>query len=381
MKIAVIGVYYSENLGDGIICDSVAWWMKKAFPQAEIEIIDIEGKENFSPQHPASVRLLQYRHLKLMWDNFLTRTGINDRIYYWNKIDVDTRQEFYDRIGNKGYDAVVFAGGQLFMDWLSMDICEFLKRLEQKNIPVFFNACGVGAAISENIRKDLSRYLQNKNVRFISSRDDAEKIEKRYLGNGKKVFETYDPALCCKEAYRLEPRKDSMLGLGIMYSTHVRQGKLTAFWLKIIRELEKRKIKWKMFCNGSADDYNYGCYILKKTGLDKETHIFDYPKEPKELIRQITSFDRIISFRLHSHIVAAAYDIPAVSIVWDDKLRFFYRKIHHEERCRSIEDTPKTILDTLSRAVKEGYDRVLIEEQKIFSRELLVSRIKEAFDE
>ena len=377
MKIAVIGVYYSANLGDGIICESVAWWLKKAFPQADIEIIDKERKKSFSPQIQVSLRILQYRKLKLAWENFLTRTGINDRIYYWNKVDVDTRQEFYDEIGNRGYDAVIFAGGQLFMDWLSMDICEFLKRFEQKNIPVFFNACGVGFSISKNIQRNLGKHLRNENIKLISTRDDAEAVEKRYLNGEKKVIETYDPALYCKEVYGQGNRKTDMLGLGIMYSTHAGLRKLTTFWINIIKELQKRQIKWKMFCNGSVDDYNYGCYILCKFGLKKEQYMLDYPKYPQELVRQITFFDKIISFRLHSHIVAAAYDIPAVAIVWDDKLRSFYRRINCEERCRTIEDSPKLIVDTLLTAGREGYDRTLLEEQKSFSCKLLISKIKE----
>ena len=32
MKIAVIGVYYASNLGDAIICDCVAFWLKKKWP-------------------------------------------------------------------------------------------------------------------------------------------------------------------------------------------------------------------------------------------------------------------------------------------------------------------------------------------------------------
>lgn len=375
MKIAVIGVYYSENLGDGVICDCVAYWLKQAFPEADIHIIDIEGKTDFLLQQSVTIKLLQYRHYKLKWDEFLTKTGIKDRIYYWNKLDVDTRRDFYEKIGKGNFDAAVFAGGQLFMDWLSLDICEFLKQFEKRNVPVYFNACGVGFAISENIRRQLNKYLIKNNVRLISSRDDAEMVEARYLCKKRKTYRTFDPALWCKEVYGEIKKSRDLLGLGIMYSNHTSFKKLTRFWISLIKELEKRHIKWKMFCNGSAEDYSYGWYVLKKAGLKGEQYILPYPKRPKELVKQITSFSKIISFRLHSHIIAAAYDIPAVAIVWDDKLRFFYRKIHHEERCRSERDSPDVILDTLDTAVKEGYDRAVIEKQKDFSRKLLIDAI------
>ena len=172
MKIAVIGVYYSENLGDGVICDCVAYWLKQAFPEADIHIIDIEGKTDFLLQQSVTIKLLQYRHYKLKWDEFLTKTGIKDRIYYWNKLDVDTRRDFYEKIGKGNFDAAVFAGGQLFMDWLSLDICEFLKQFEKRNVPVYFNACGVGFAISENIRRR-QRSARMSGFRAVDRRHDV----------------------------------------------------------------------------------------------------------------------------------------------------------------------------------------------------------------
>lgn len=376
MKIAVIGVYYSENLGDAVICDCVAYWLKQAFPDDEICVIDIEGKTDFSTQYSVTMKLLRYRYCKLKWDEFLTKSGIKDRIYHWNKLDVDTRQDFYEKMGNENFDAAVFAGGQLFMDWLSLDICELLKRFERRKIPVYFNACGVGTAISEKIRQQLSRYLLNSNVRFISSRDDVEETAARYLCHKKDVHMTYDPALWCREVYGNMDKNSGLLGLGIMYSNHTSLKRLTKFWTDLIKELENRNIKWKMFCNGSAEDYCYGCYVLKKVGLKEKEGILPYPQNPMALIKQITSFSKIISFRLHSHIIAVAYNIPAVAIVWDEKLRFFYRKLFHEERCKNEKDTPKVILDALDAAVKEGYDKELIEKQKGFSRKLLIKAIK-----
>lgn len=376
MKIAVIGVYYASNLGDAVICDCVAHWLKKEYPEAIIDVIDIEGKIEFSSQRSVSIRTLKRRHFNLMRDYWLTRHRISDRVYYWSRIAAESHYDFYNAVAAQNYDAVIFAGGQLFMDWLSLDICGLLERIKGKNIPIFFNACGVGSAISDTITKQLSHYLLNDHVKLISSRDNVEAIEKRYLQNAKTVVATYDPALWTKEVYKIEAKQNDVIGLGIMYSDHAPLWKITDFWKRLIREMEKRHLKWKMFCNGSIDDYQYGCYVLKKLGLSPEKYINQYPKTPQDLIEQIASFESMISFRLHSHIVATALDIPAIAIVWDEKLKFYYQKQKHEERCKTIIDSADTILNALELARQQRYDRDLVEQQKRAAKHLLLSAVK-----
>lgn len=381
MKIAVIGLYYASNLGDAVICDNVAYLLKKEIPSATIDVIDIEGKSEFPKQYRTSIRVMIRRKMRLEREYRETKQNIKDWVYHWNQIDVgsEERQLFYDRLGENGYDVVVFAGGQLFMDWLSVDICEILKRFEEKNIPVYFNACGAGFAISENIRKLLSTHLQKDHIKMISSRDDVELIKTRYLENQGQVIKTYDPALWTKETYGIENAKEDVLGLGIMYSSHASLWKITRFWVRLIRELDKRQVKWKMFCNGAKEDYDYGCFVLKLLGKRPEDYICEYASTPRELVSQISKFKSIISFRLHSHIIATALDIPAVAIVWDDKLRFFYRNLKHEERCKTIMDKPGDVLKAWELAETQGYDSDLIQKQKEFAKELLVNAIAGEF--
>ena len=93
MKIAVIGVYYASNLGDAIICDCVAFWLKKKWPSASIDIIDIENKKEFAKQTDTSLRTLEYRSWKLKWEYWQTKHHIKDWMYYWNKTDVESFQK------------------------------------------------------------------------------------------------------------------------------------------------------------------------------------------------------------------------------------------------------------------------------------------------
>lgn len=376
MKIAVIGVYYDPNLGDAIICDCVADWFRKEYPQAEIDVIDITGKQRFEEQHVFPIRTMFVLQKKLAWEYWLTQKGIKDNIYESKTRKIGAQQDFYETVAAKKYDIAVFAGGQLFMDWLSLDVCKFIECFDKVHTPVYFNACGAGPTYSKKIRQQLSEYLAKGSVKFISSRDDAEEINRRYLQNTKPIIATYDPALWTSETYQIAKKESDIIGLGVMYCEQISLNKLTKFWMRLIKELNARKIPWKMFCNGSLLDYNFGVHVLDKLQLSKEEYMCDYAERPEVLVEQIAGFKGLISFRLHSHIVAASLNIPGVAMVWDNKLRFFYRHIGHEERCKVVQDSSTEIVNALEQAMQEGYDREKILYQKNYAKELLLDVVK-----
>lgn len=376
MKIAVIGVYYEPNLGDAIICDCVAGWFKETYPQAEVDVIDITGKKQFPKQQTVSMRTLYVRQKQLKKDYWLTKKGIKDKVYYWSSQNTKSRAQFFEETASKGYDVAVFAGGQLFMDWLALDICRFVECFEKTNTAVYFNACGVGPSFSKEIEKQLGEHLQNKNIRMISSRDDVEKINAKYLKNEQEAIATFDPALWTKEIYKMEKGTSDIIGLGVMYCANIDLRRLTKFWEKLIRKLDANNVKWMMFCNGAIDDYNFGVHVLKKLKLDPETHMYRCAERPEELVEQIASFKGIISFRLHSHIVASSLDIPGVALMWDEKLRFFYRHLKHEERCKTVKNSSVEIIEALEKALEEGYDPEILQTQKEYARTLLMEKIE-----
>ena len=100
------------------------------------------------------------------------------------------------------------------------------------------------------------------------------------------------------------------------------------------------------------------------------------PSKPEELVKTISQFKSIVSFRLHSHIIAASLNIPSVSVVWDDKVRIFFEKIGHPERCCNLRCGAEEVLSKLDKAEKEGIDGVLVAEQKRFSAEWLTCAVK-----
>lgn len=47
MKILLIGEVYSPNLGDGVICETVAALIKQKYPNCEIVMADLSGRSEY----------------------------------------------------------------------------------------------------------------------------------------------------------------------------------------------------------------------------------------------------------------------------------------------------------------------------------------------
>ena len=99
------------------------------------------------------------------------------------------------------------------------------------------------------------------------------------------------------------------------------------------------------------------------------------PTIPEELIANISEFKSLISFRLHSHIIASACGIPSIAIIWDKKVEEFFKKINLEKRCKTINSSIQDIVDSLEIAEKEGIDNDMIKRQGDLSKKSLLDNI------
>mgnify|MGYP002508059825 FL=1 len=116
------------------------------------------------------------------------------------------------------------------------------------------------------------------------------------------------------------------------------------FWRDVIKNLEKRNIKYKVFCNGDIYDYNFINKMYVK-GIFKKDKIEIRPKKPIDLVDLIANYRCVISFRLHSHIIAASLEIPSVAIVWNAKVIEFFNQINRSECCFYIQSDIDEIID------------------------------------
>lgn len=377
MRILLIGERYSDNLGDQVLCQIVEHQLKHEFEDSEIVFLDISGrKENIQDTVKKELSLKnRFSFIKYKIIEFITHLGI-DLEYFVFKSFFPSKKQFIT-IDSSHFDIAVFAGGQMIKNTFILQINYIVEQLEKNGVPVIFNSCGAGIITSKKLRRIISDVLNKENVYLISVRDSIDKIKELISENhsNNKVKDSFDPAIWCSDIYHITKRNSNTIGLGIMFSIAYPFRKQANFWKKTVCELEKRNLEWHFFCNGSKLDYSFAKYILSQLGY-KEEKLANRPIMPEELIKTISGFKSIISFRLHSHIIAYSLKIPSIGVAWDKKLFAFFDKINRKKYCMDLTNNIKDILAQLNIAEKDEYDQELREYQKNHESDLLINAVK-----
>lgn len=367
MNILILGAAYSSNLGDGVICESTAYLLRKIYPDAVITIKDLINRTRIDHSiPPTGLRGIKKAALKNQVKIAAVRWLHYDRIYRNYSQHLRSISDYTREVCSQDVDLVVVAGGQLFMDRYALYLAHYVQEFSRKQIPVCINACGTGPLYSPSIRRLLKKALLDENVRSVSCRDNTKQMN-ALCGTEDYVKPAADPALWADTCYGITAASSDTVGLGIMFAPNLSQKKLLRFWTKLIEELDARKIRWKFFVNGAGTDILFAKEVFSQLPAEEgefASHFAPVPDQPEDLVRMLSGFRSIISFRLHSHIIAAALGIPSVALTWDEKLPQFFRSIHHPERCLTIDTDVSCILSSLSRAEEEGVDSALIRRQR-----------------
>ena len=362
----------NTNLGDSVISDTAKYLIKKTSINSDIKIINL-FPDVTQRKFLSKIRRFMRKHMNFqsnitrfidfkLWQLFSYKHGKIERYY---------------RRALRNASCVVFAGGGIIKHskenfWDA--IYSIIKYCENNSIPVYFNAVGIEGFDEDNYYSQIiKKYINYSCVKMITTRDDYDSLQK-YVEDKNKVAIVGDPALWCPETYKdIKHNEESeTIGIGVIrsniyidYGFDVEPKEVIDVYVNVIKELNKRGYKWKLFCNGMKSDYKTGLKILKELGLNEDKkYIVSRPTTAKELIKTICSFKAVIAARLHANIISAAYNIPAVGIVWNDKLKLFGNLLDIGDRFIEPKDfnNSKYIVDALERAIKNKYDRKKIEE-------------------
>lgn len=350
MHILILGAYQSCNLGDAVICRCVAERLRRMYPQAKITLRDMIARDRLAPKAVPAESMLRRRALFARLRQHLARIGI-DLIRGREEARVQANLAHLEQVCSGDYDLAVFAGGQLFMDGYGLFLEKCVELLGRRNIPVIFNACGTGPLYSRAIAKRLTATLNRENVIAVSVRDNA--LREDILPAC--VSRVSDPALEAADLLGIIKRASDKVGLGIMHPNGVPYRRALRQWRQIIRELDNRGYRWELFTNGDPADEVFARRILKKYP-NRESKIAPRSVTEEELAQTVAGYRGLISYRLHSHILAVSLQIPAVALVWDRKLRQFYEDCGCQNRCFAVSAKASSVVDGLERAASAGYD-------------------------
>lgn len=331
MNILIIGERYAQNLGDPVICETVAEAITSKYPQSNIIYFDISGRINYDEQYVRTNNEYSFKD-KLFFK-------INDKISNFLKIFVKYRMykgiDEYRFLQSKyllknilkqhKIDIAIFAGGQLFMDHFIPMINESVSILAKKKVKIIFHACGFGP-ISKDGEILLKRSLKNKYVKDISVRDSIEYLKKKL--NCIKITDTTDTALACSNFFNFNYSQQIPIGVGIIGLYEYKD-----FQKLLIKYLLDKNINFKLFTNGRCQDEEMAYTLLNELNIKSDNYILTKPINTKTLICNILQFESIISFRLHSLIIAASYGLKHYGFVWDNKVQDMFIKMNRADFC------------------------------------------------
>ncbi len=381
-RIAVASIDNIHNFGDDILGTTTAWIIENFTDSEVIRMQFSPGKESELRTMPITFlasALLLHATGKLpesAMKHFIRNKGVKIRTY-----------KYYSRMLSS-CDGIVTAVGMFKFtsqdhSYLFNTLCETATKL---NKPLCISAASIcdkdETSILCNQLFDCFNYPA---LKMITTRDGIDGL--RRLNDSlseREIIRDYvgDPALWIPEVYSIIPPKNrEVIGIGLLRKNifqsyrgpnSISENRLIEVYIELIEEFKKRGIKWQLFCNGMAGDYNVGVEILERLGLP-EDYLAKCPENAEDLINTISKYKAVVGGRFHSCLISYALDIPVIGMDWDNKLRCFFNSTN---RAGYLVDEDhldgEYIAETVLKAGEEKYDPSIRDDLKQRTKKYLV---------
>lgn len=352
--ICFAGLVSEKNLGDIVIIESTKGLYK--------ETLKGKGDFDFSDLNLQFSNLnFSYRAVRKLKRLFYSFFNLDS-----SRLEVNLFKKYYtEQISN--VDLLVLVGGGI-IKYKYQDFFIYLTALievaEELNIPVVINAAGVEDYSETDTRCQLLKESLNKNiVKSITTRDDIETLNSLYIKNKKiHTAKVADPAVYCDEVYQVNKKSSELYGIGLVRGgifldneRDLKPSEVADFYSDLIREMDKKNLKYQFFTNGALADSELVEQIEKKVG-NKKLNVIE-PQKDCDLISTISTFKGVVAARLHANIISYALNVPSIGLVWNDKLTLFGEDIGYPERFFEYDKlAANKIVDALVLAAEQGYE-------------------------
>lgn len=358
MTIHIVGVPYSDNLGDGIIADCLRAKLRRLRGGAEVQVIDLAGRHGYGD---VSVRgkqgILALLNRLPTWARRLVAVpGI---------LAVVLRRPFWGWLkALRPGDRVVIGGGQLLQDQdlnFPLKILLFGIAARVKGCRVGIFSVGVSREWSTPGRLMFQAAFRLMKLRHAAVRDPGsqESLHRHGVVGRLPVNLALDPGLFAAETYQAVVGTAKGVGVNLADPRELRHqnrfmsaqtdiyGQHIETWGKVIRELVDQGTQVILFTNGAREDEAYLADLIARLNLrqGEGVTVLPRPKTPEMLVGHIKGLDFLMAHRLHANIVAYSLGVPSLGLGWDDKLEAFYRVSGQSKFFLKAEDfTPAGIL-------------------------------------
>lgn len=372
MKIAVLNVKYSPNLGDGVIAECLEMQLGKRLPGAEILSLDIGGRDDFGSGGSiiGTKFSLMDKVARLPW---FMQQPIRSLL-----VPLAVRKKYAARWREpmQQADAIIIGGGQLLMDvelYFPYRIATAVLQ-SRRHTPLFVYGVGVSRSWSRRGLSLLNQTFAHARLTYAAVRDrQSQRYWSLNFAEDTPVL-TRDPALLARQRYGEIPKAAAASGrktiaLGVSNPSDLRQhaeepnamaGASEVFYLELIERLARHGFDITLFTNGNDHGY-LERVVARLDGLPAQVrpHVTVLPRalRPDELIAQVARADALIAHRLHANIIAYAYGIPHIGLAWDKKLQGFFESIGRQDYLvRSADSDANIVVEKLQKTLAEGID-------------------------
>ncbi len=268
-------------------------------------------------------------------------------------------------------DIIVFGGAPIF-NFLYQTFYErtavTLEIAEQYHKPVLFSAIGVEGYSDENPKcQRLKKTLNFDCVRQITTRDDFECLKQYKDSEHLVIDKVSDPAVFSGRIFDKFKAKSvaggakKKIGIFVLRANGFKDNKIdfsredsAELWMSLGAELENRGYNYEYLTSGHFGDEAFLDLLVRKYGIAENKCVFGI-NSPEKLINKISSYDAIVSCRLHPSIIAYSLDVPSVGIIWNNKVTGFYDSMGYHDRTIETKDiSPEKIIDKLETAMDQG---------------------------
>ena len=361
ITIAFAGLYNDDNLGDPVIARCTEDMFLGCLPMERVNVKHI-SLNHFIYNEPAGCLKQWWRIAGLLK---IKNEYIENRCITKEYIDY-----FYKEL--KGVDAVVIVGGGL-LEFTGGRFADGMYAIalagDKHGFPVIINASGV-EGYDENNSKclEIKKMLHRPSIKYVSTRDDFDTLFNKYY-DGKPTAEcekVADPAVWAAEIFGVKRNCHSnVVGLGVVrsnifenYGLKYSKEQLKTLYIDIVKRLLAEGNQVHLFTNGTIADNKFVYEIAESFKKENVELQIDIPETAEELIKNIAQYKGVIAGRLHSCIISYSLDIPAIGLVWNDKLSLFGKNIGEELNYMSVEQfDAEKIVQQLNRTIQDGYNQ------------------------
>lgn len=270
-------------------------------------------------------------------------------------------------------DLVIFGGAPIF----NYDHQVFYERTavtleiaEEYHKPVIFSAIGVEGYDEKNPKcQRVKKTLNFDCVKQMTTRDDFLSLQK-YIYNKQIVLDKVsDPAVFTSKVFEpyKSPRKadaNKKVGIFILRANGFKDNNIdftkkdsAALWKGIIRELKNKGYDYELLTSGHFGDEAFLDSLIRNYGISEKQCIFNI-NSPEKLVQKISSYDAVISCRLHPSIISYSLDVPSLGIVWNSKVNGFYNGIGYDDRIIEVKGIdPKQVVEKVELAIAQGVNK------------------------